>query len=222
MRGVPVAGYFLDVPGVSNSWRAGVQRMVAMQNITSAAHGGVLIDACVRQMTATGVGVGSSSGDADSAWACFLPPVMEAWVKRPMFILNSRFDAWQLANINGLGCIADQTPGRAHCDATERSAAVRYGEDFDAQLAPALSAPRFRRGAFITTCVCHGCPWSALALGGRSAYQALGEWLADRNDTNNNNNVRIDARGPDGNGTLNSTTRMQTPEDGIYMCANYP
>eukprot|EP00666_Eupelagonemidae_sp_cell4sb_P017898 gene17898-biopygen36413 len=84
--------------------------------------------------------------------------------------------------------------------------------------APSSAGTGSARGAFVTTCACHGCPWSALGLGGRSAYQVLGAWQRGQSGRY----VYVDHRAPDGGGTLNSSTRMVTPEDGVYSCRDYP
>ena len=93
--------------------------------------------------------------------------------------------------------------------------AARYGDLFLDQLAPVLARPPSQAGVFVSTCVCHGCPWSDIVVQGRSAYQALGQWQAGWGG----DHKTVDgSRGPNGDGTLNNSTHMVTVEDGIYRC----
>jgi hypothetical protein len=55
-------------------------------------------------------------------------------------------------------------PKHPLCNDAEQAAVVQYGSDFLEALKPVIeSAPK--NGAFITSCVCHGCPWSEVTTG---------------------------------------------------------
>ena len=56
------------------------------------------------------------------------PTPQAGFIKTPFFMFNSRFDAWQLANINQAGWT---TP-------SERAAVLQYGGDFLSEWQPAV------------------------------------------------------------------------------------
>jgi hypothetical protein len=75
---------------------------------------------------------------------------------------------------------------------------VRYGEDFLAAFAPVRSEPR--NGAFITSCVCHGCPWYNLSLNNRTSYEHYAAW--HRGEAKGAAAITVDLRPPNGGGAL--------------------
>lgn len=78
----------------------------------------------------------------DAPGLCFMSPHMASFIKTPLFMFNSRFDAWQLANINQAGW---STPA-------EKAAVLQYGADFLAEWYPAVPTNGHHNGAMITTC----------------------------------------------------------------------
>jgi hypothetical protein len=81
-------------------------------------------------------------------------------------MFNSKFDSWQLANIL-------QTPWTTPA---QQAAVIAYGADFMQQFQPV--AAEQKNGAFITSCICHGCPWSSLVLDGMTSLQHYARWHA--------------------------------------------
>ena len=77
---------------------------------------------------------------------------------------------------------------------------LQYGKDFLAQFQPVTASGR--NGAFITSCICHGCPWPSneIALGGVGAYTAYANWAEGK--TTGNASIYIDPRTPNGDGTF--------------------
>jgi hypothetical protein len=111
---------------------------------------------------------------------------MQKFVKTPFFIFNSKFDAWQLSN-------------ELHSYKTDL--VVQYGKDFMSQFSPMYSEPK--NGAFITTCVCHGCPWSALTLTNDSKLTSYNHYAAwHEGKTTGADSIHVDSRAPNGDGTL--------------------
>ena len=58
---------------------------------------------------------------------------------------------------------------------TQATAIMAYGADFDQQFAPlraAITAPGSAHGGFVSTCMCHGCPWDRLQLRGVNGFAA--------------------------------------------------
>lgn len=81
----------------------------------------------------------------------------------------------------------------------QRAGVLQYGVDFLEQVAPfALSS---RHGGFITSCVCHGCPWSALSLDNKSSYQHYADWFYGVTRPGAQS-FHVDPHGPDGDGSL--------------------
>ncbi len=78
-----------------------------------------------------------------------------------------------------------------------------YGVDFLAQLDALRADPK--NGAFITSCICHGCPWSdpaALNIDNKSVYQHYAAWAAG--ETSGADSIHIDTRGPNGDNQITS------------------
>ena len=101
---------------------------------------------------------------------CFMAEHVVEFVETPLFFFNSKFDSFQLANILGANDFSNET---------QRESSSQYGEDFLRQIGPALADEKKNNGCFITSCICHGCPWGALELSGLSAYQHYALWVED-------------------------------------------
>ena len=67
------------------SYPTWMKYIYTMQNLTFGSDGG-LTATCQEQFKT-------------EPWKCFMSPHMQAFVKTPYFMFNSKFDAWQLANI---------------------------------------------------------------------------------------------------------------------------
>ena len=57
-----------------------------------------------------------------------------------------------------------------------------------------------QNGAFITSCVCHGCPWAGLALSNRTSFAHYADW--HRGKTKGAEAVHVDDGPPNGGGAL--------------------
>jgi len=107
VRSAPVVGFFLDVdnfkhttgnesghggpntpewstPGTGANYTTWMKYIYGMQNLTFGSDGG-LTEACQTQYP-------------DAPHLCFMSPHMSTIIQTPLFMFNSRFDAWQLAN----------------------------------------------------------------------------------------------------------------------------
>jgi hypothetical protein len=86
---------------------------------------------------------------------------------------------------------------------------LQYGADFlrDWSAVVPLSG---RNGAFITTCICHGCNWTSFALDGKNAYGHYADWVYGV--TKGNASLTVDMRPPNGGGALSS----------LPCCAKFP
>lgn len=177
---------FLHTTGVPNqpSWGAAnftaqMLYIAKMQNMTFGADGG-LSPAC-------------EALHPDEPLLCFMAPHVAPTVQTPTFMLNSRFDEFQLGAILQL----------MNWTTTEQRDAVgSFGESFLSQVAPFLAHKR--NGAFITTCICHGCDWTDLEMDGKTSYAHYAAWMENlRNGSiTADEHVHIDRRPPDGGGAL--------------------
>jgi hypothetical protein len=104
------------------------------------------------------------------------------------------------------------------CNSQEQSDIIQYGSDFVNQFQAVVAMKG--NGAFITSCICHGCPWSNLTLsdkvvGGlgrvgpardpltgsqlQMSYQAFSDWY---NGVGTPTNIYVDSRPPNGGGAI--------------------
>ena len=195
VRGAPVVGFFLDHANFANntatSYTSRMQYLFKMQNLTSGADGGIM-PAC------------AAAFPADQRHNCFMAPHVARFVQTPFFVFNSRFDAWQLANvlqIDGWGTKAKQ------------DAVVQYGADFLASFQTAVVEAHGHNnshGAFISTCICHACPFPTLELGGKTSFEHYTSWYVGAT-AGGADSMHIDTRPPNGGGTLKDN-----------LCAAFP
>ena len=100
VRALPIVGYFLDHPELSGGtpdYRATMQYVLSMQNITgsvAADASGALSPACLAAYSPT-----------SEQWKCVMSPYAQAFVTTPFFMMNSKFDFWQLCCILDVGCL---------------------------------------------------------------------------------------------------------------------
>jgi len=182
--GAPVVGYFLDHDDYNHTdanYTAQMKYIYSMQNLTFGSDGySGLTPACQEAF-----------GD-DSPHYCFMSPHMHPYISTPYYVFNSRFDSWQLNS------------ELLHKDTwdndDEKEAVLQYGEDFLEQFEPGHVEDWSINGGFITTCVCHGCPWPNLFLEGLNSYQHYRNWVVG--ETGGKDSYQIDRRPPNGNGTL--------------------
>ena len=184
VRAAPVVGFFLDHADFahdSSNYTAYMKYIYHMQALSA----GALLPECLAAFPA-------------APHYCFMSPHMQRFVKTPFFMFNSKYDSWQLRNILQVPCYyKDQHP----CPEHQQQAVLQYGRDFMNQFAVVRN--EHRNGAFITSCVCHGCPWPNLVLEGKSAYAHYAAWLAD--DTTGPQSIHIDTRAPNGGGVLKNS-----------------
>ena len=187
----PVVGYFLDhdnyakTTGIPNTpsfakanYTTWMRHIYHMQNLTFSNDGmGALTPACFQEYS-------------DSPWLCFMSPHMQNFIETPFFMFNSKYDLWQLQH--------ELQATDWKTDPGVRQAVLDYGDSFLHQFAP-VKGEASKNGAFITSCICHGCPWPQLTLKGKSAFQHYADWYLQKSA---GNNIHVDPRLPNGNGSL--------------------
>ena len=210
---VPVAGYFLDhgnyarTSGTPNtpSWEQAtfaewMEYIFTMQNLTFGPDGG-LSPRCKAE-------------HPEKPYKCFMSPYMVDTVQERLYMLNSKFDTWQLNNVQQMSDERTQRMTGLWKSAAEKqeritSATKAFGEDFVRALDPLAGAPQRQTAAsvrakagFITSCLCHECPWWQLALEGKSALGHYASWAEGGDE-----GVIVDPRGPNADGELEQACR---------------
>lgn len=147
----------------------------------------------------------------DSPWYCFMSPHMQQFIKTPFYIFNSKYDAWQMGSILQIGCLCRQNATspttscknrQANCNRAKSAAIKQYGKDFLADLHPVVQESH--NGAFITSCICHGCDWADLSVDKKTSYSYYADWYYGKGS---GANVTVDTRGPNGDGALGPPTK---------------
>jgi hypothetical protein len=135
--------------------------------------------------------------DPTEAYHCIIAPFAEPHVKSPLFLLQSKFDHFQLNAEAGLRCMNPVTggqsysppwapasgPGGVNCTREDLAAIEAYGLDFWRYFSAAASRPRLDRGCFLTSCIIHGQTsmgaWNHTLVGGTTPAQAFVAWYSD-------------------------------------------
>jgi hypothetical protein len=179
IRAAPFTGFFLDHANFKNQsstgYTAKMEYIYKMQNLSFGEDGALT--------------AGCEALHPDHPGLCFMSPHMAGLIKTPFFMFNSRFDAWQLANINQAGWKTQP----------EQQAVLQYGADFLADWQPVVPKSG-RNGAFITTCICHGCNWTSFVLDGKNPYAHYADWV--KGAAKGTAALHVDMRSPNGDGVM--------------------
>ena len=133
----PVDGYFIDHSDYKHdgsNFTHQMRHMHSMMNLTAGSDGALKPDC--------------AAAFPSEPWKCFMAPYMQRFIRTPFFMMQSKFDWWQLTNILALS----SRPFRPN--AAQQLAVLQYSRDFMKQVAPVLDSPR-QNGGFITSCICH-------------------------------------------------------------------
>ena len=131
-------------------------------------------EACVADMAAK---YGKPPGNRSEGWRCMFGAEVAPYVQTPTFILNSKYDTWQGAQIIGAAgykCNANISA----CPANISAFWVDYGQEMVRRL-DALPA---RHGAYLHNCPSH-CQtgpgsWTTDTVNGTHMGQAVATWYA--------------------------------------------
>jgi hypothetical protein len=207
VRALAIDGFFIARPnrhGAPSPFSADMARMMDMMHITGGL-GGALPEACIKDHPA-------------APHKCLLPAVLQQYIATPFFLMQTKFDQWQLANVVGLGwsncIISNHRPECNTSETAEQQPLVRqFGRDLLADLAPVVSSALARgNGGFVSSCICHyRCPYGNLSLprGGPSGSALFAAWL--RGDPDTAGRFVIDnSLAPNGDGAL-----LALPKSGL-------
>lgn len=162
-RGLPVNGFVIDHKDVNNTYTylAEMENIYYLHNSS-----GSISPECYVAFK-------------DAPWKCMVSSHMARYVKTPMFLLASMYDAWQLAAIRGLnrGSIFAERAGVTSL-ASEVSA---YGSVFMHEFNSFMESAqvhKYDHSAFLVSCICHDhCPYTTSTFHGANMTKQLGLWL---------------------------------------------
>ena len=177
-KAMPVVGYFLDhknFAGTSQSYPNWMKYIYHMQNLKIPA----LTSDCLEKFPST-------------PYFCFMSPHMNTFIETPFYVLNSKYDQWQMDNILQVECIRE----KKSCSAAEKKAILAYGESFLSDFEPVMQ--NHKNGAMITSCICHGCNWKNISLNGKDTFSHYIDWF----ENDSGDHFTIDPRGPNGDGQM--------------------
>ncbi|GMI55462.1 hypothetical protein ScalyP_jg7825 [Parmales sp. scaly parma] len=154
----PDVGYFLDHEAAGTNEKPFTEDFFSLFKMVNASFGedGGLMGKCEKGLEERGM----------DARLCFFAEHVVEFIETPIFAFNSKFDSFQLAYV---------LEAYNFTDNKDRIEDTLYGKDFVAQLEPLLNDKK--NGCFITTCICHGCPWPALRLSDVPAYEHFANWV---------------------------------------------
>jgi len=86
-------------------------------------------------------------------WLCALGPYATQYIKTPLFIMHSQYDAWQLQNIAGLNrtAIYDEQAGIGEL----KDEVVSFGEEWRESFKIFEGLNSSSHAAYVVSCVCH-------------------------------------------------------------------
>lgn len=99
VRALPIVGYFLNHEEMGHgdpNYRTTMDYVRRMQNITD----GALSAECLLTYPS-------------EKWRCIMSPYMQRFVHTPFFMLNSKFDYWQLGCILDVGCLCTRNTSQS-------------------------------------------------------------------------------------------------------------
>ncbi|XP_065888663.1 uncharacterized protein [Dysidea avara] len=158
------AGYFLDAPNVNGEMyiRGLFQYVFNMQKCKNAVN-----QDCI-------------TANPTEEWKCFMAQYTYPHIKTPIFLLNARYDTYQIGNILGLNCYPP------NCTADQMKEFENYGNEFLNAAAPAISSTS--NGVYIDSCQIHcqsltPTPWSKFIVGGQTMRDTFNAWLTNSTAT---------------------------------------
>jgi len=138
LTGFPDAGFFLDGEDMRSGARGYRELFRSADAVWNVTGGGGTNAACLASYRASG-----------EQWRCLMAPYLAPFVATPMFVMNSAYDAWQLTNILGAECVAEQS-----CDAAANASVQAYRDQFVAAVAN-VTAGKPGNGVYVDSCYVH-------------------------------------------------------------------
>jgi len=137
---------------------------------TMDAEGNSVNQDCVQTMAQK---YGVPRGNRSEGWRCMFGAEVAPFIKTPLFVLNSKYDTWQGAQIIGAG----KTP-ITNCSTGIKQFWIEYGHEMVAK----LDALPTHHGVYLHNCQSH-CQtnlqwWSSDVVNGTSMQSAVAQWYS--------------------------------------------
>ena len=133
------AGYFLDQPDAYTGEYVYRNNFIGADPVWNSTASGGTNAACLAALP------------TNDHWKCLMAPYLVQYIKTPLFVMNSEYDAYQLPNIAFLPCVPTSTKP---CAGNASGVIAEYGAAFrDAIKAVAKANPA--NGAFVDSCWVH-------------------------------------------------------------------
>jgi len=123
-----------------------------------------------------------NSYPVDQQWHCIMAPYTYPHISTPLFILNSKYDSWQLDNVLDLSCIPwDGTP--SNCSPQNVQAFLDFGNTTQNTIISMFNATK--DGMWVDSCIQH-CQcldngsvlaWVNITIDSTTPVQAFYNWL---------------------------------------------
>ena len=169
-------GFFVDEPSLygTKTIRSAFRQVYKLHNSSSG-----LNHACIRAQK------------RKQKWRCFFPQYSLPFVSSSLFIVNSLYDAWQLAFPSGVPCVANI----ATCSPEEYSYIMNFGKKMSRALRS--SSDSKAKAIFADSCFVHSqCsvngPWTRIQVGNVTIAKAFLSWYRG----NSEDRFRIDGSYP--------------------------
>jgi len=168
VHGLADAGYLLDHP----TWR-GVDAIGGQMQAGFSLWNAALHPACV-------------DANTQNPWKCLLAQHTYSFIKTPLFLLQAKYDSWQIQNILQLGCLGWVEVPR--CTGAELDAFMEFGTAFLTTINPAITSPK--DGIWLNACTQHcqsvnNAPvlgWTSLRVNGVTARDGFASWYYKRSN----------------------------------------
>ena len=133
-------------------------------------------EACVSDMAAKH---GVPKGNRSEGWRCMFGAAVAPFIQTPTFVLNSKYDTWQAAQIIG----ANAPPMKCGTDIASCPANITaFWVDYGHKMVEALDALPPRHGAYLHNCQSHcqtgAVPYDTDSINGTNMSQAVATWYA--------------------------------------------
>jgi len=137
LTGFPDAGFFLDAKNSSGEYQYR-QNFIAADPVWNVTGSG-------------GTNLGCLSAYKGEEWKCLMAPYIAPYIKTPIFVMNSAYDAWQMTNVLVAQCIPSP---RNPCTAQQNMSLLAFHAQFLSDVA-VVTAGKPQNGVYVDTCYVH-------------------------------------------------------------------
>jgi len=168
VHGLADAGYLLDHTTIKGEDSIGSQMRSAFTLWNAYLH-----PACV-------------AANTQNPWKCLFAPQTYPYIKTPIFLLQGKYDSWQIQNILQISCLGWVEEPK--CNGTDLTGFMEYGAAMLSTLTPAINSPK--DGIWLSACTQH-CQsvsnanvlaWTSIRINGVTARDGFANWYYKRSN----------------------------------------